>query len=337
MNTIACFGELLLRLSAPGVQPLLRSARLETCFGGAEANTAIALAYLGHRTRVLTTLPDNPIGDACLGELRRHGINTSGVALRPGRMGLYFYTAPAQLRPARVVYDRASSAFSLAGPACYDWPALLEGAQWLHVSGITPALGEACHAALRAAVDAARAGGVRISFDCNLRPSLWTGREAQAPAVLRPLAQAAQLLFGNAADIAALFGGSPGSDSPREAQQQAAQAAFAACPTLEHVAATHRHTHSADHHSLTGFLSSRTAACASRVFELDPILERIGGGDAFAAGILHGLCRGDSAQRTVDFATALSALKHTLPGDFSTFGAGDVEHLLEAGRMDVRR
>ncbi|MBS0614504.1 MAG: sugar kinase [Proteobacteria bacterium] len=337
MATLVCFGEVLLRLSAPGFEPLLRSARLEARFGGAEINVGIALAYLGHRVRAVTALPDNPIGAACLGELRRHGVDTSGVHLRPGRQGLYYYTAPAQLRPAQVVYDRAHSAFALAGADHYDWPALLREAQWLHLSGITPALGEAPLAALQSAVAAARAQSVRISFDCNIRRSLWQGREQQAPTLLRPLAERAQLLIGNADDIEALFGGARLSGSIAEQQQQAAQSAFAACPDLQHVAATHRLTHSADHHTLTGLLCDRRATHVSRAFELDPVIERIGGGDAFAAGVLHGLCGNADAQASIDFATAASALKHTLPGDFSTLGAADVEHLLQGGRLDVRR
>jgi 2-dehydro-3-deoxygluconokinase len=252
-------------------------------------------------------------------------------------MGLYFYTAPAQLRPAQVIYDRAASAFALAAADSYDWTALLQGADWLHISGITPALSGPAAKALQAAVANAQAQNVKISFDCNIRASLWQGREAQAPGVVRGFAQAAQLLFGNPTDIALLFGGDFGALPPREAQQQAAQAAFAACPALQHVAATHRQLNSADHHLLSAFLSSRAAISASRGYDLDPVIERIGGGDAFAAGILHGLCTGRDAQSTVEFAAAATALKHTLPGDFNTLGVADVEHLCAGGRLDVRR
>ena len=337
MATIACFGEMLLRLSAPGYEPLLRSARLGAHFGGAEANTGIALAHLGHQVRMVTALPDNALGEACLGELRRHGVNTAGIRLQAGRMGLYFYTAPAQLRPAQVLYDRAQSVFALSDATHYDWPGALQDAHWLHLSGITPALGEAPLAALHGAIDAARTQGVRISFDCNIRPSLWQGRTSKAPELLRPLAQSAHLLFGNAGDIEALFGDAARAGGVVERQQQAAQAAFAACPLLEHVAATDRHAHSADHHTLTGLFSDRRTTCASRPFELDPVIERIGGGDAFAAGVLHGLCGAAEPQSLIDFATAAAALKHTLPGDFSTLGVADIRHLMQGGRLDVRR
>lgn len=337
MSTIVCFGEILLRLAAPGVEPLLRSAQLEARFGGAEANVGISLAYLGHSVRIVSTLPDNPIGTACIGELRRHGLDTAGVGRRADRMGLYFYTAPAQLRAAQVVYDRSASAFAQADPGCYEWNSLLRGADWLHISGITPAVGEPAAQALRAAVAAAQALQVKISFDCNIRASLWQGREAKAPEIIRSFAASAHLLLGNPADIAQLFGGDYSQLTPAQAQQQAAVSAFAACPRLAYVAATHRQLHSADHHSLCAFLAERAGFAASRCYELDPVIERIGGGDAFAAGILHGLCSGRTLQACVDFAAAAAALKHTLPGDFNTLGVADIEHLLAGGRLDVRR
>ncbi len=337
MSTIVCFGEILLRLAAPGLEPLLRSGRLDAQFGGAEANTGISLAYFGHRARLVSTLPDNDIGRVCLGELRRHGADVSGIALQPGRMGLYFYTAPAQLRPAQVLYDRAGSAFAAADPAAYDWNSLLAGADWLHISGITPALGQRAADALQRAVTAARASNVRISFDCNIRPSLWAGRESEAPAIIGTFARSAQLLFGNCTDIAVLFGGNYAGLAPQEAQMRAAARAFEACPALDYVTATHRQVHSADHHGLCAFLSSRHGNAASTVHELNPIIERIGGGDAFAAGILHGLCSGWDLKPCVDFAAAATALKHTLPGDFNTLSAADVAHLRDGGRLDVRR
>ena len=337
MAVVVCFGEVLLRLSAPGCEPLLRSAWLSSQFGGAEANLGIALAYLGHEVRVVTALPDNPLGQACLGELRRHGIHTAGIATRPGRLGLYFHTAPAQLRPAQVIYDRAHSVFSLSGADAYDWQALLRGAHWLHLSGITPALGAAPLAALQAALAVARAQAVRISFDCNIRRSLWQGRERLAPTLLRPLAERAELLIGNADDIEALFGGARRHGDVAEQQHHAARIAFSACPDLRYVAATCRLTHSADHHTISGMLSDRRALHTSRAFELHPLIERIGAGDAFAAGVLHGLNGNRDPQATIEFATAACALKQTLPGDFSTLRVADIEHLLRDGGLDIRR
>jgi len=337
MATIVFFGEVLLRLSAPGYEPLLRSSRLDAQFGGAEANVGIALAHLGHQVRAVTALPDNPVGAACLSELRRHGIDPTGVLMRPGRLGLYYYTAPAQLRPAQVIYDRSHSVFALTGAEHYDWPALLRNADWLHLSGITPALGDEPLAAQRRAIEQAHARGVRVSFDCNIRPALWQGQERQMASIMRPLIDGAHLLFANSTDIAKVLGGPPLTGDIVECQQRATQVAFDTCPRLQHVATMHRQTRSADHHTLTGLLCDRRSIHVSRRFELDPVIERIGGGDAFAAGVLHGLSGHETLQAQVDFATAAAALKHTLPGDFSTLGIADVAHLLQGGRIDVRR
>lgn len=337
MKTIVCFGEVLLRLSAIGNEPLLRSAALSACFGGAEVNTAISLAYFGHRVRSVTTLPDNAIGDACVAELRRHGVDTTTIGRFPGRMGLYFFTTGAMLRPSRVLYDRARSSFAEVDPSGYDWPALLDGADWLHISGITPALSAGAARALDDAVAEARRRGTQISFDCNIRPSLWRGREAEAVSALQSIAPHAQLLIGNPYDIERLFGGDFSALPTRDAQAAAAARALAACPDLRHVAATHRRVHGADHHTLSGFLADRAGIACSRAFELKPIVERIGAGDAFAAGVLHGLCTGLPPQEAIDFAVAAAALKHTLPGDFSTLARDDVRHLLANGGLDVQR
>ncbi len=337
MKTILCFGEVLLRLTAPDHEQLLRSAHLQACFGGAEVNTAISLGYFGHRARIVTTLPDNAVGDACVGELRRHGIDTATVARRPGRMGLYYLTTGAMLRPARVLYDRAHSAFAEADPALYDWPALLAGTDWLHISGITPALSATAARALQDAVEEAQRRGVSICFDCNIRPSLWQGREAQAVQAMQRFAQCAHLLLGNPHDIARMFGGDFAGQPAREAHAAAAATAMAACPSIRYVAATHRIVHSADHHTLTGYLADRSAIACSRAFELNPVLERIGAGDAFAAGVLHSLCADLQLQDAVDFAAAATALKHTLPGDFNTLREQDVRHLLASGGLDVQR
>lgn len=337
MKNIVCFGELLLRLAAPAKETLLRSAQLEAGFGGAEANVGLALAAFGHHSRIVTTLPANSVGEACLGELRRYGADTRGIRLLPGRMGLYYLTPAAQLRPARVEYDRAHSAFALAEPHRYDWPALLAGADWLHVSGITPALGPQAARALDEAVSHAAALGIALSVDCNYRPTLWTGRGAEARAALRQLAQQAQLLFAGPNDAAMLFDAELGAGSHTQHCDRAAEAMFAACPRVQQIASTVRVVHHAEHHTLSGYLADRTGSSVSRSFELLPLIERIGAGDAYAAGILHGLCVGMGRAATVDFAAAATALKHCIPGDFSTTRVSEVDALLADASRDVQR
>jgi 2-dehydro-3-deoxygluconokinase len=337
MKRIVGFGEMLLRLGARGHEPLLHGTALEAGFGGAEANVAWALAGLGLEASMVTVLPDNPLGDACAGELRRHGVGTTGVIRQTGRMGLYFLTRGATLRPAQVVYDRAGSAFALADPQLHDWSSQLTGAGWLHVSGITPALSSAAEHAVVAALDAAGKLGVAVSFDCNYRPSLWHGREREAVRVLRDLASRSRLLFASRHDVELLFAVDCTKVSTADGLERAASAAFAACPELELLATTDRVVHGPDHHDLTGYLADRKGVTTSRTVSLQPIVDRIGAGDAYAAGILYGLSRQFDRARTVEFAITLAALKHGVPGDFIIMSADDVASAMTPGARDVRR
>ncbi len=333
-----CFGELLLRLSAPGREKLLQGPQLEARVGGAEANVGVSLARFGHRVSVVSTLPDNALGDAAAGELRRHGVEVSGVRRTPGRMGLYFLAPGAIHRPAEVLYDRAGSAFALAPADSYDWASLLDGADWLHLSGITPALGAATAAAALDAARAARAAGAKVSFDGNFRPSLWQAREPQAPSILRALMAEADVLFADHRDMGVVLGGSYPQQETLERVQAAAADAFAAFPHLQWMACTLRTARNVDHHALSAVLVGRTSGIAlAPQEEVGPIVDRIGGGDAFAAGVLHGLARGWAPERTVRFGLAAGCLKHSVPGDFNLVSEAEVEALVGEGRYDVRR
>jgi 2-dehydro-3-deoxygluconokinase len=337
MKRVVCYGEMLLRLAAPGKEPLLRSACLAANFCGAEANVAVSLAHFGLDAAAVTVLPDNALGDACLGELRRHGVDTAAVRRAAGRMGLYYLSPGAMLRPAQIVYDRTHSAFAGADPAIHDWRTVLTGADWLHVTGITPALSKSAEKALLAATAMATELGVSISFDCNFRPALWHGREQDAPRVLRALAEQAQLLFGGVRDVALLFGADFSAAEPVEGFRRAAEAVLGACPKLRCMAATHRIVHTAEHNELTGYLADRAGLSVSGPTTLNPIVDRIGSGDAFAAGLLFGLCEGLGRERAVEFALTAAALKHSLPGDFNVVSAREVHELLQSGSRDVRR
>ena len=333
-RNILCFGEVLLRLSAPGKQLLLQGGSLEARVGGAEANVAVALSRFGHGALMASTLPDNPLGHGCRDELRRHGVDTRAIGFGPGRMGMYFLTHGAGARAAEVLYDRADSAFALASPE-RDWPPLLAGVQWLHVSGITPAVSANAAQAALAAMSAARALGVKVSFDCNFRPRLWAGRAHEAPAVLRRLCEQVDLIFGDDRDIALILGFSSEA-APDERRRLAALAAFEAFPRLQWLAGTERAVHGADVQQLAGTLSSRAQTWRSRTHTLTGIVDRIGAGDAFAAGVLHGLITAMPPQSIVEFAAAAASLKHTIPGDFLLASVADVNQLLEAS-TDVRR
>jgi 2-dehydro-3-deoxygluconokinase len=322
--TVLCFGEILLRLSSPGKELLLQSARFDVHIGGAEANVAVSLSKFGHRAGVVSSLPESPLGHACAGELRRHGVQTDAIRFADGRMGLYFLTHGAGHRPAEVLYDRAGSVFAAAPATAYEWNALLEGCAWLHVSGITPAVSTAAGEAAMHAMKAARQRGTRISFDCNFRSRVWGARASEAPAVLRVLCEQADLIFGDERDFSFMLGGS-------------ADAAFQAFKHLQYIACTTRARQSADVQQLAGRLQSRRETYTTRPYPLYGIVDRIGAGDAFAAGVLHGLIGDFDPQKTVDFATAAAVLKHSIPGDFNLAGVPDVELVLSEQQTDVRR
>ncbi|MCS3809758.1 sugar kinase [Xanthomonas sp. 4461] len=335
---ILCFGELLLRLGAPGHELLLQQPRLDVHCGGAEANVGVSLAHFGHDVAMVSTVADNPLGAAVLGELRRHAVDTRHVRRVDGRMGLYFLTTGAIHRPSEVVYDRADSAFALAPADAYDWPALLEGAQWLHLSGVSPALGADVAQATLAAARAARAAGVKVSFDGNYRPKLWQRWQGDARGILHQLFDCADVVFADYRDIGVVLGGEFPQDTLEARVEAAAQQAFAAFPQLQLMACTQRVAHNVDHHSLGAMLVPRSGEVARAPGEeLTPIIDRIGGGDAFAAGVLHGLIEGWSLDDTVRFGLAAGCLKHSIPGDFNPLSVADVQACVGDARFDVRR
>lgn len=337
-KTILCFGEVLLRLSAPGKELLLQSGGFDAHVGGAEANVAVSLSRLGHAAAVATSLPDNALGRACVDELRRHGVDTRAIDFRDGRMGLYFLTHGAGQRPAEVLYDRAQSAFATAPADTHDWKSLLAQTQWLHVSGITPAVSATCAEAALRAMTTARALNVKVSFDCNFRARLWGERSPQAPQILTELCRQADLIFGDDRDIAFMLGFKAAADTtPTERRRQAASAAFDAFKSLQWIAYTERTRHSVDTQQLAGTLHSVNEVYTTRPYPLHGIVDRIGAGDAFAAGILHGLISGMAPQAIVDFGTAAGCLKHTVPGDFNLLGVSDIELFLSEVQTDVRR
>ena len=301
---IACFGEILLRLGAPHSELLLQTRTLVGHIGGAEANVGVALAQWGHSATVVSVLPDNSLGHAAAGELRRHGVRTDSIQYRPGRMGLYFLTVGAGQRPSEVLYDRENSAFALAPPELIDWSGVLSEVSWLHLSGITPAVGpQSAEAALRAA-RTARSLGVAVSFDCNYRAKLWERWHGDARPILRELVEQADLLFAEQRDISLILGQSFDGVPAAEQFQIAGKLAFDTFPHLQRIATTVRVQRSVDDHDLSGALLSRTGLHTTRTYSIGRIIDRIGSGDAFAAGILHGVRTQMDDQNTVNFGVA---------------------------------
>jgi 2-dehydro-3-deoxygluconokinase len=335
MPAIACFGEILLRMTAPGRELMLQKPHLDVYVAGAEANVGVGLANLGHEVKMVTRLPSNALGQAAYDALRRHGVDVSGVARTPGRMGLYFLTQGAGLRASEIFYDRQDSSFARAGPGDFDWGALLEGVDLLHLSGITPALGPRSAEAAVAAAEAAEARGIAISFDGNYRSQLWEAWDSDPKAILTRLVSRAHILFGNHRDISLLLGTHFGGEGAGR-RHEAAEAAFHAFPNLRMIASTARHVDDADSHRISARIDTPDGAAQTEEVLVAGIVDRIGAGDAFAAGILHGIRTGRDLDWTVQSGLALTCLKHSLPGDFSLFGPQDIEAFMSGG-LDVRR
>jgi 2-dehydro-3-deoxygluconokinase len=335
---LVCFGELLLRLSAPGRQFLLQSPLLEVHVGGAEANVAVSLARFGHPVRMASVVPPNPLGEAAVGELRRHAVDVQHVARGEGRMGLYFLVPGAIHRPSEVLYDRAGSAFARAEVEAIDWQGCLAGAARLHLSGVTPALGATAAEIAIHAARAARAAGIPVSFDGNFRGKLWEAWGGDASSLLRQVIQEVDLLFADHRDMEVVLGARFDEAPAQQRFAAAAEAAFAAFPHLQRFSSTQRQQHNVDHHVLSALLATRDGALhATPAHEITPIVDRIGAGDAFAAGVLHGLHSGMDDPDSLHFGLGAACLKHSVPGDFNLVGVEDVAAFVGRGRFDVRR
>ncbi|WP_353204878.1 sugar kinase [Sphingomonas sp.] len=335
MSRFLAFGEIMLRLSPPGRELLLQTPKLDVWVAGAEANVATALARLGHDVGFASAVPDNDLGRSAIATLRGHGIDTSAIQRRGDRMGLYFVTSGAGMRATEVIYDRTHSSFAETRAEDWDWAALLSGVDRLHLSGITPALGPVSAEAALAAVKAARARDVAVSFDGNYRAKLWERWASDPRGILNTLVGHADLLFGNHRDIALLLG-RDFSGEGESRRRVAADAAFAAFPRLQTIASTARHVEDADRHRLSARIDTRAGTAQTEEVVLAGIVDRIGGGDAFAAGVLHALRSGGGAEEAARTGLALAALKHSLPGDASLFRQADIDAYL-AGGLDVRR
>lgn len=332
---IVFFGEIMLRLSPPNRELLLQSSRLDVWVAGAEANVATGLARLDHPTRMVTAVPDSPLGDAAVQALRGHGVDVSAIQRREGRMGLYFVTPGAGLRATEVIYDRARSAFAEAPPGAWDWDAILEGAGRLHLSGITPALGPNGTKAALAAAEAATKRGVPISFDGNWRGKLWEAWDGRPRETLFSLVAQADIMFGNHRDVALLLDQHYSGDGENR-RREAAEAAFKAFPNLKLIASTARHIEDSDRHRLAARLDTPERGFQTDEIAVSGIVDRIGAGDSFAAGVLHGLLESLPLEDVARTGLALTALKHSLPGDASLFTRRDIAAFLEGG-LDVRR
>ncbi len=307
---------------------------LEATFGGSEANVAVALARLGIPARFVTLLPDNQIGRDCTRALQYHGVDTSFITFKKGsRIGIYFFENGANQRPSNVIYDRAHSAISEIAPGDIDWGKVFLSGDWYHVSGITPALSAQAADACRQSMAKAKESGLTVSFDLNYRAKLWN-YGAEARAVMRELARYADVLIGNEEDYQKSLGiegpsGAAKGEIDVAGYRAMCERALEAFPGASMAAVTLRQSYSADNNDWSGMLVTREQSFLSRMYRMSDIVDRVGAGDSFAAGLIYGMLSYKDPQKSLEYAVALSCLKHTIPGDFAIIEHGEVLKLLE--------
>ena len=331
MPRVVTFGEIMLRLSPPGFERFLQSPMLVATFGGGEANVAVSLAHFGVESVYVTALPKHAIGDAAVRALRTEGVRTDAIVRSGNRVGIYFAETGASQRASAVIYDRAHSSVSEMKPDAVEWTTLMSGAAWFHVTGITPALGPNGAEATRLAIAAAKAAGARVSVDLNYRKKLWT--EAQAQQVMGPLMRNVDVVIANEEDLQSVLGVNvPDTDvtsgqlNVEGFRQAAEQVTRDFGPAI--VAITLRESVSASDNGWSAVLWDATTKTMHRSQRYEVrLVDRIGGGDSFAAGLIYGLVCGRPPQEALRFAVAASALKQTIPGDFNRVTAEEVDRL----------
>ena len=332
---IVTFGEIMLRLAPPGFERFLQTPQFCATFGGGEANVAVALASFGLPASYVTVLPNNPIADAAAGELRRFGVDTSHIVRGKGRLGIYYLEAGANQRASKVVYDRDNSAIALAKPGDINWDTTFDGAGWFHITGITPAISESAAALALESVKKAREKGLTVSCDLNYRKNLWKWGKP-AVEVMRELAQSIDIAIANEEDVQMALGIQAEVDvhsgklDPAAYQKLTAKV-MGEFPNLKAIAITLRESHSASHNGWSACMSDGKDFLVSRHYDITHIVDRVGGGDSFAGGLIYGLTTLGSHQEALEFAVAASCLKHSILGDFNRLSVDEVKGLIKGG------
>ena len=326
------FGEIMLRLKSPGQECLFQSPMLEATFGGGEANVAVSLANYGRDVSYLTVLPDNAVAAACKGELRRFGVDTSRIVTGPGRVGIYYLESGANQRPSKVVYDRAYSAIALAKPGDIDWDKAFAGVDWFHITGITPAISQSAMELSLESVKQAKARSITVSCDLNYRKNLWKyGKKASE--VMRELAKYVDVAIANEEDVQKSLEitvdvNVESGELDREKYRALGNKVLEAYPNMKCIAITLRESHSADWNGWAACLNDGKDFYVSKKYEIRDIIDRVGGGDSFAGGLIYGLNHYEDKQSALEFAVAASCLKHSVIGDFNRVSVSDVEKLM---------
>lgn len=329
---VLTFGEIMLRLKAPGQERFFQSPMLEATFGGGEANVAVSLANYGVDTEFCTVLPDNAIADACRRELRSFGVGTSRIVTGPGRMGIYYLEAGANQLSSKVVYDRAYSAIALAKPGDIDWDKTFDGVDWFHITGITPAISETAMQLSLDSVREAKKRNIMVSCDLNYRKNLWK-YGVKASKVMREMADYVDIAVANEEDVQKSLEITSdvkveSGELDRSKYKALGDKVLAAYPNMKMIAITLRESKSADWNDWAACLNDREHFYESKKYPIRDIVDRVGGGDSFAGGLIYGLDHYGDRQQALEFAVAASCLKHSVIGDFNRIGVSDVEKLM---------
>ena len=342
MDRYITFGEIMLRLKPPQQERFFQSPLLEATFGGGEANVAVGLSRLGLDVSYVSVIPDNPIGEACIRELNKQGIDTSLVIRKGERLGIYFLENGANQRPSVVVYDRSHSAIAEVSSKEINWDKVFEGAHWFHISGITPAISSSAADLSIEAVKKAKEKGVTVSCDLNFRKKLWKYGKS-APEIMSEIVKYTDVAVGNEKDCQKSLGikidvdvesGKLQTDKYKELTNKVLEL----YPDLQKVAITLRESHSANYNGWSAVLNNKEDFFVSKKYEIHNIVDRVGGGDAFAAGLIYGLNRLSDDKEALEFAVAASCLAHSIPGDLPLIAADEVTKLMSgSGSGRVQR
>ena len=341
MARIITFGEIMLRLKSPALERFFQSPSLEATFGGGEANVAVSLANYGMDAAFVTALPNNAIGEACRRDVRSFGVDVSNIKMTDGRMGIYFLETGSNQRPSKVVYDRADSAIAKAPIDLFDWEKIFAGADWFHISGISPAISASAAELSIAACKAAQKMGVTVSCDLNYRKNLWKyGKEAKE--VMSEIAKYIDVAIANEEDFQKSLGITASSDVEsgsldRNVYEGIAKKAMELYPNLKRVAITLRESKCADRNDWAACIYDGKEFYVSRKYEITDIVDRVGGGDSFSGGLIYGLLTYEKQSDALEYAVAASCLKHTISGDYNRVTVSEVTALMKgsgSGRVE---
>ena len=329
MSKIVTLGEIMLRLSPKGNYRFVQSDSFQVIPGGGEANVAVSLANYGHASYFVSKLPAHEIGQIAVNGLRRYGVNTDYIVRGGDRVGLYYAETGASMRPSKVIYDRANSAIAEADPSDFNFDEIMEGADWFHWSGITPAISDKAAELTRLACEAAKRHHVTVSVDLNFRKKLWTSEKAIA--VMRPLMKYVDVCIGNEEDAQLCLGFKP--DADVEGGKTDAEGYYGIFKGMmkefgfKYVVSTLRESFSATHNGWKALIYDGKEFYQSKHYDINPIIDRVGGGDSFSGGLIHGMLTYKNQAKALEFAVAASALEHTIPGDFNVVSTSEVESL----------